>query len=341
MDHTIKSMSQILIRTLVKKTINDIKESPARSTRNLIDMALNFSTGRFQTHFLETAQGMLDNEHSAYCQLIQDTVLHVDSEKILDFGMNVGYNSCTAGAATIRRLEEAYNYNIPWSLTILTDLKNNPNAVPIYEAVVQQGEELGIYTWLIHSPNNTIELLPLIKKHPNSAFILFCPPQEITEELLDETDPLHNLMFSVEFTEGSASVCENLRKRECLYSLYISYEEENAGLITSGGFLSCAEILHPIFTFFLPAPSCPDYMEQLVYHYIWDARKSQRYQTIPLDLIYDNRAIDSIISDDSCSAVFDPAGNLRTEFGQNPKPEYNLFHNQLSEIFRLAFPVSA
>lgn len=56
MDYLSKSMSEILIRSLVKRAIKDIRESPERSTRNLVDMALNFSNGRFQTHFLKTAQ---------------------------------------------------------------------------------------------------------------------------------------------------------------------------------------------------------------------------------------------------------------------------------------------
>ena len=42
---------QILIETIVRKAIRDIRDSPKRNTRNLIDMALNFSEGRFQSRF--------------------------------------------------------------------------------------------------------------------------------------------------------------------------------------------------------------------------------------------------------------------------------------------------
>lgn len=336
-----ESMSQSVIRTFIKRAIIDIRESPARSTRNLIDMALNFSNGRFQTRFLEAAQEMLRNEYSAYYGLVQDLALHVDMETILTFGMNVGYNSCTAGAAKIRKLEEEYHFNIPWSLTLLTDLEKYPGSVSDYDAVIGQGKELGIYTWLLHSQSKTVQLLPLIEKHPDCAFLLFCPAGEITEELLDETASIHNLMFVVRFGEGAASACEMLRKKECLYSIYLPYEENDAGLITSGGLLRCAENMHPAFTFVVPEPVCPDYMEQLIYHYIWNTRKGQLYQTIPLDLIFDNRAIDSIISDDSCTAVFDSAGNLYTAFGQKNQQEDNLFCNALADIFRHAFPVCA
>ena len=57
---------QILIETIVRKAIRDIRDSPKRNTRNLVDMALNFSEGRFQSRFFETAQSMLQDENSAY-----------------------------------------------------------------------------------------------------------------------------------------------------------------------------------------------------------------------------------------------------------------------------------
>ena len=95
---------QILIETIVRKAIRDIRDSPKRSTRNLIDMALNFSEGRFQSRFFETAQSMLRDENSAYYRLIPDMVVNVDTEKIIHFGINLGYNSCTAGAKKIGAL---------------------------------------------------------------------------------------------------------------------------------------------------------------------------------------------------------------------------------------------
>ena len=96
------SISRVLIETIVRKTLRDIEESPERSTRNLVDMALQFSNGRFQKYFLETARGMLENENSAYYALVRDAVGNIDHERLLNFGMNVGYNSCTSGARRIR-----------------------------------------------------------------------------------------------------------------------------------------------------------------------------------------------------------------------------------------------
>ncbi|MCD8363619.1 MAG: hypothetical protein LUC98_11820 [Lachnospiraceae bacterium] len=59
-------MSRILIETLVKNTLKDLRDSPERSVRNLVHMALKFSEGRFQHEFFEVAGTMLENEQSSY-----------------------------------------------------------------------------------------------------------------------------------------------------------------------------------------------------------------------------------------------------------------------------------
>ena len=41
-------ISRILIETVIRKALRDVKDSPERSTRNLVDMALHFSSGPFQ-----------------------------------------------------------------------------------------------------------------------------------------------------------------------------------------------------------------------------------------------------------------------------------------------------
>ena len=104
-------ISRILIETVVRKTLRDMKDSPERSTRNLVDMALHFSSGHFQREFFEMAQEMLQNEHSAYYSLIQDVVSSADTDQLVSFGPNLGYNSFVTGAKTIRDEEAREQFN--------------------------------------------------------------------------------------------------------------------------------------------------------------------------------------------------------------------------------------
>ena len=74
------SMSSLLVGTVVKKALRSIKEAPERCVRNLVDMALQFSAGRFQKRFFTAAQTMLQNENSGYYNLIRHSVVNADTD---------------------------------------------------------------------------------------------------------------------------------------------------------------------------------------------------------------------------------------------------------------------
>ena len=107
------SMSRVLIETVVKGALKAIKDSPERGIRNLVDIALQFSKGRFQQNLFSTVQTMLQNESSAYYELVRDVIFHTDTDRLFTFGMNLGYNGCTIGAQRIRENEKRMNCNIP------------------------------------------------------------------------------------------------------------------------------------------------------------------------------------------------------------------------------------
>lgn len=223
--------SRILIETIVRKALRDIKDSPERSTRNLVDMALHFSEGRFQRNFFEVAQTMLKNDNSPYYDLIRDTVLNVDTEKLLQFGMNLGYNGCTVGAKKIGEIEEKEQYNIPWIISFHLCTQQFLHNQKSYHSIISDGENLGIHAWMLSAPVLPPEILPLIQGHPDSAFALFCTPQEITMSFLETASEINNLMLAIRYEDDIADVCGRLRemilssadrekgKRACSYCL--------------------------------------------------------------------------------------------------------------------------
>lgn len=117
-----KDITRILAETTIRKYLKDIKLSPKRSIRNLVDTGFAVARGRFQTHLLEATQKMLQNENSPYYDLVIDTVYNVEAERLITFGMNVGYNSCTKGARKICEIESTENIIFHglclWKLTL-------------------------------------------------------------------------------------------------------------------------------------------------------------------------------------------------------------------------------
>lgn len=332
------TVSRILIETIVKKTLKEIKDCPERSVRNLVDMALNFSEGRFQYRFFEAAQTMLKNENSPYYGLIRDTVAHVDAEHLAGFGMNLGYNGCTVGAKKIRATEETRDFNIPWSVSLCIDAEYFPAHLEQYHRVIDQGESLGIYTWLLFVDGPPHEVLALTDRHSDSAFILFCTPQDATPPFLDVAASLNNLMLAIRFGENAPQVCTLARERGLLYSVYHCYCAGDTEAITSGTMFHGIERLHPVFTILLSTPGCPDAARREVYEYVQRARNEQLFQTLPWEVAFDGSFVDSIISQDACSIGFDEAGQLITLYEKKPQECLNLFHNDLPLILQRATP---
>ena len=286
------SMSGILIEAVVRKALREIKENPERITRNLVDMALKFADGRFQKHFFESTQQMLQEENSAYYGLVREIVSHTDEERLLRFGMNLGYHSCTVGARRIREKEKELGFRIPWSISCKVEAEEYRQHRSDYQRLVCDGEHLGIYTWILFAEGNKPDILSLAEEHPDSAFFLFCPPKEVTAAFLDEVGSLFNVMPVVRFDGGAAGACALLREAQLPYSVYCPYSRMDLEAVINGNLFRDAQKCTPIFTVLLAQPDCPEVIQRLVYQAVASARKEQNYPTILWELYGDNCYVD-------------------------------------------------
>jgi len=332
------AFSKILIQTTVRKAIRDIRETPQRSTRNLVDMALNFASGRFQQEFFQMAQKMLSDERSAYYTLLQDIAIHVDEEKLLTFGMNVGYNSATFGAKRIRHLEETVGYNIPWTLFLEMDRTSVIQHGERYHALIEAGEEMGIFTWMVFSHSCAADCIELAARHPNSAFVLFCDHAEINWSLIDCASDLNNLMLAVPVDENAELTCDLLREAGLMYSVYTAYAEEDLRRIQSGDLFCDMEQLHPVFSAFIPKPGCPQSVQTLAYEAIHTARMAQTHATMLWELRRDCMVVDRIISGDGCWAGFSADGVFHGIDENGKEQTFSVTDSSLEELFKQAFP---
>lgn len=327
-----KEISRLLIETVVKEGLHNIQDNPERGIRNLIDMAVQFSEGRFQKRFFSIAQYMLQNQNSAYYKLVRDIANNVNSKRILQFGLNLGYNACTMGAHTIRLKENELHCNIPWSMFIIIDCDTYENKQKEYHDLFEQGEKLGIYSWMISIRGDATKLIDLIKKFPNSAFFLFCNIDSLTSSFLDEIESIYNLMLVIQYEERLNSIYDTLRQEKLLYSVFSLYNEENARDILNGDLFYSIQEISPIFTILVPEYHCSNEVRQSTYERIKSIRNQQTFHTILFELYTDNRQIDSIISNDACSVYFNEEGDLCTKGNKLDCKYNNFFHNRLQEI---------
>lgn len=331
------TFSQILVQTTVRKAIRDIRKTPHRSTRNLIDMALNFSDGPSQNAFFQTTQKLLTDERSAYYTLLQDMALHIEEDRLLTFGMNIGYNSSVYGAKRIRQLKEDYGYSIPWELSLEVSRASLAKFEPRYHQVIEEGRELGIYTWMLFSDSCATECVELAAQHPDSAFILFCGRAEINWPLIDCASEWNNLMLVMPMDEDAPLVCGLLREAGLLYGLYTTYGEAELPRMKNGDIFCDMEQLNPVFSVFLPEPGCPWQVQKNVCDAIHKARMAQSHATILWELNQDCMRVGKIVSGSGFRAGFTKKGLLRSIDAHGYEQALGSMETPLDSLFRQAF----
>ncbi|EEA85569.1 hypothetical protein [Peptacetobacter hiranonis] len=314
-----------LIETVVANKLKDMEKYPERAARNLIDLGLLFSKGKFQNSFFSSAQTMLQNEESPYYKLISNVVNGVENQRLLTFGMNLGYNSFKCGSKIIRRNERKLNCIIPWEITLHIDSFSFKNNNQHYDKLITDGEKLGIYSWIIFLNNPSTNFLDLIKRHPDSVFFIFLENldikncdmiTDIDKNFWDCVEELENIMLIVELDKKNRHVYNELSSRKLLYSVYYRYSQKNIDLILDGSILRFAEQFNPFFTVFVSEPHCNDNLRKMVYQISEQTRTSPSYSTIAWELFYSNAYIDNIISGKSRYISFDHSGNLCTVDGK-------------------------
>lgn len=330
-------LNKVLVESTLKKAVKDFQSAPGRTVRNLIDLGVNFSKGRFQKRFLSVAQEMLQNPESAYYQLFTDIVQNVDMDLLLRFGMNLGYNSCTKGAKIIRQTEAEKGFNVPWSLTLQIDSERLNASPESYSAILEQGVSLGIYTYLLFLPSGDAEkLIPLFEGQPECAFIIFLRGHQITDTFMESVKKNKNVMISVYNNEDAPDICRKLGENRLLFAVYQRYTEDDAENILNNQWISDVLQYHPQIAGLVADRSCSDETRRVIHEYVFSTREEQKYPVMLLDLMGDSWMVDQIISEDAYVVGFDGEGNMSTYDGTRKEEGCNIFQSTLEDVLRKA-----
>lgn len=329
-----KDMTCVLVESTVRRTLKNIQASPERATRNLIDLGLEFSVGRFQTRLLKQAQKMMQNQKSAYYHLIKNIVTTVDHDILTTFGVNLGYHSCTKGARLIREIEAEKGFNIPWALTLTINEKKLDVEPKFYPSLLQQGTALGIHTYLLFVTEHPEKLLPIIGNQPDCAFILFVYGSQISSAFTDRIKSFKNVMIAVRIDEDMSKACQKLMDARLLYAVYHRYQEQDRESILNGEWLKSILPVHPAFAFLEADPSCTDQTQTEIYRYVTTVRDEQQYPLIFIDVKQDMLMIDQVVSEGECLAGFDADGNLRMHDSIWQDEQYNIFLHPMERILQ-------
>lgn len=339
-----------IIKTAVQKGIKYIEDNPKRGIRNLVDLGEHCATGRFQKVFFDIAHDILTNDHSSYYEIIEKAVKNVNHDTLINFGINLGYNSWTKGANIIRQHEQCYGYSIPW--TIVFDFeKKAENQLSCEEIcnLISCGKKTGIYCYMFMINGNKKSfdnIVPAIKKHHDCAFILYINPCIITCDITEFLNNQHNVSVSVliddiEKEKNRKLIFEKtnlLLKSNCLFGVY-KYYDNNFNWKISNGELD-EQIINTQCNYLLLIRKCDCINKKSgeIGEYVKNARMKNNYPVFMMDFYEDIADIDRNISVESCFLSIDSAGQAAVSTLYNNKTPYNIRTSTLEQILEHTMP---
>ena len=298
-----KDMTRRLVEIGVRSALTQCGGSPGRAVRNLVDLGLTFSRGQLQRQLLTTIQTLLGNPDSAYYPLIRDVVANTDTDRLVRFGVNVGYESCSKGARRLRAVEEEQGFHMPWALGLTVDGSRPAAGLPRWQEVIRQANALGVHTFLLDARGDAALAAALPGCAEESAFVLFLSGSLVTPALVERLQSSPNVLPAVRLDGGAPAACARLRKARFPYAVWDCYRSGEG--ILDGRWLESLLPLHPI-------------------------------PVVAMELRQDLLWIDEMISQGQAAAWFDAEGEMHTADG--PRPGCNLFAGSLADSFRRALP---
>lgn len=335
-EYRVNTTIRALTEAFVKEKMDELKDNPERGVRNLVDFALSLCESPFQQNLLTTVQTMLQDSQSSYYKLVQDIASHVNEDHLITFGMDASYNSLTFGAKLIRENEAEGGFYTPWVISLAISERTYDRMEVNYHSLIEQGMELGIYSWIFVVKSGAEKVLPLIQAHPDCAFLLITPAEEVTEDFLGIAETLDNLVVSVKYDTNALCVYTDMRKRKMLYAACVPYHPKNITEQELNDILSDLNELHPVFALLLseaPSEDC----SFSVHNDIQALRHSQRYSTVPLDLYEAIKQISGNISSEPCTLSFDETGNVCKEYSTASATAMNLCSMPLAAILKTGY----
>lgn len=222
-------MKKAMIENAVMRGIKDMESDPERSARRLADLGKQFSKNRFEDNIFTVIQELLNNENSAYYDMIHSLLRNGDREAMKQFGVNFGYMSWVHGANKVRKAQKDQGIKIPWTVMFRYDPSSEEGLTAVdISRVVEQGQELGIYAYFIRqkaTEAESYELLEVLERFKDCAFIWMKENGRLTAAQIQMLKVCKNVVVSLPTSDPeSLLTCSLLRDQKIVFAMHIGYD---------------------------------------------------------------------------------------------------------------------
>lgn len=301
-------MKKAMIETAVRRGIREMEADPERSIRRLVDLGKQFSKNRFHDLIFTVMQECLDNENSAYYDMVRNALNNWDHDSMEKFGVNFGYMGWTYGAGCIREKEAQTGVSIPWDIMLRFD-PDDRQGLTIQDLchIIEEGQELGIYIYMIRQPrslHDSYDILELLERYKDCAFIWIRDSGSLTAAQIQTLKVCRNTLVSLPADDNETLLTsELLRDQKVGYAYHTYYGDEDLKQCSStDAFAAVREATLASETpFFLLVAR--DGTKGNAAQYAHDARLEQSFPCVVMDFYGDAENISHTIVDND--AVFE------------------------------------
>lgn len=320
-----KDLTRLLIETTVSRILKDMERDGPRSCRKLLDLALRFCPGPFESHLLALCRDALDAETSRYHQLAGRMLQDVDREYLIHLGVNLGYEAGRRGAQRIRQAQAREGLQVPWAMVL--EMERGSRAVS--RQVLQEAGELGCRVYAIRDCGlDWQELEQLLQSDPNAFFAVLASTENALHWNLARLAAWRNLLMVV--PQESEVLCRRLEAERMPYAVSLRYRDPSV--------LRQLEELPPrkSLAAILIADDAPEPIRQSVYASVLESRRAGTYPFVPLELEEDIMAISRIVSGRPLGLQITPSGAVQP-YGIPASPSWNIRRQPLRQILAQAY----
>ena len=298
---TYAMMQESILENVIQRYMSQADRNLKRGLRNLVALGQETAQGTLSRRFLQSVQRTLERENSPYYAMVRKLLRSVDHERILRYGVNLGWHGLVQGTKRIRELETRQGYHVPWSLTLQIGSGKDVLNSAAYIRLVEEGKALGIATYFLSLEDSGAlsTALDLADAHRDCAFTLLLPGGSWSSAALDRCRPCQNVMIGLDGgSPDLAQAAARAQERRLLYLIYRRYStDQEAREIVSGAWARQIMPYASVAAAVVPTGSdLPPEDKASVYRYIVDARKGQRYPALLFDGCSDILYVDGCIS---------------------------------------------
>jgi len=308
-----ETLMHTTIQNIVKNRLNKVNFDTNRSLRQLIDYGRTFSTGRFQKYYLDLIQTALKNDNSNYFELIKKLTRETDQTRVLDFFINLGYDSWTYNANIIREKTEELGINIPWIILLNTD---ENTTLTNEEYIISQGKELGINSFIIIT-NSKLSLeraMKLAREFPRVCFFIKAKTSFCKE--LTSTSPTNYFLLLDLDDDFSLEIFNQLKKEKLLLGTYSKeMDPKNIKKLIKENYKKGI-----LFTFV-----DNEQLNENLYKEILKTRNQLNYPMIVIDIFEDFLEVNQIISNNTM--ILEISNNQITIGTEKPNLNFKSYAN--------------